>query len=136
MLCTQRNQLDCPPPNGSNNYLPLNKIGAHSTGERFCRATLALLFYCVFTCTRQFHMKFNLYPTLGPICIFVDLTFSLVVMPHCDEYLLYSLFIGQSAHVLITSFIKLAFISGFYFHNNLTISAIIGNAMFLRWRNN
>ena len=30
-------------------------------------------------------MKFNLYPILGPICIFVDLTFSLVVMPYCDE---------------------------------------------------
>ena len=33
---------DCPPPNGLNHYLPLNKTGAHSTGERF-RATMALL---------------------------------------------------------------------------------------------
>ena len=43
LLCTQRGQLDCPPPNGLNHYLPLNKTGAHSTGERF-RATMALLF--------------------------------------------------------------------------------------------
>ena len=35
LFCTQRDQLDCPPPNGSNHYLPLNKTGAHSTGERF-----------------------------------------------------------------------------------------------------
>ena len=44
LLCTQRDQLDCPPPNGLNHYLPLNKTGAHSTGERF-RATMALLLY-------------------------------------------------------------------------------------------
>ena len=36
-------QLDCPPPNGLNHYLPLNTTGAHSTGERF-RATMAHLF--------------------------------------------------------------------------------------------
>ena len=42
LLCTQRDQLDCPPPNGLNHYLPLNKTGAHSTGEGF-RATMALL---------------------------------------------------------------------------------------------
>ena len=38
-----RDQLDCPPLNGLNHYFPLNKTGAHSTGERF-RATMALLF--------------------------------------------------------------------------------------------
>ena len=44
-LYYRRDQLDCPPPNGLNHYLPLNKTGAHiSTGERF-RATMALLFY-------------------------------------------------------------------------------------------
>ena len=43
LLCTLRDQLDCPPPNGLNHYLPLNKTGAHSTGERF-RATMALWF--------------------------------------------------------------------------------------------
>ena len=49
LLCAQRlyygrDQLDCPPPNGLNHNLPLNKTqGAHSTGERF-RATMALLF--------------------------------------------------------------------------------------------
>ena len=55
LLCAQRlyyrrDQLDCPPPNGLNHYLPLNKTGAHSAGERF-RATMALLFddlNCVF----------------------------------------------------------------------------------------
>ena len=49
LLCAQRlyygrDQLDCPPPKGLNHYLPLNKTGAHSTGERF-RATIALLFF-------------------------------------------------------------------------------------------
>ena len=49
LLCAQRlynrrDQLDCSPPNGLNHYLPLNMIGAHSTGERF-RATIALLLY-------------------------------------------------------------------------------------------
>ena len=48
LLCAQRlyyrrDQLDCPPPNGLNHYLSLNKTGARSTGERF-RATMALLF--------------------------------------------------------------------------------------------
>ena len=43
LLCTQRDQLDCPPSNCLNHYLPLNKTGAHSTGERF-RATMALFF--------------------------------------------------------------------------------------------
>ena len=48
MLCAQRlyygrDQLDCPSSNGLNHYLPMNKTGAHSTGERF-RATMALLF--------------------------------------------------------------------------------------------
>ena len=56
MLCTHSDQLDCPPPNGLNHYLPLDKTGAHSTGERF-RATMAFLlmifssdavFVCVF----------------------------------------------------------------------------------------
>ena len=47
LLCAQilyygRDQLDCPPPNGLNHYLPLNKTGANSTGERFS-ATIALL---------------------------------------------------------------------------------------------
>ena len=47
MLCAQRlyyrrYQLNCPPPNGFNHYLPLNKTGVHSTGERFS-ATMALL---------------------------------------------------------------------------------------------
>ena len=50
LLCDQRlhyvrDQLDCLPPNGLNHYLPLNKTGAHSTGERF-RAIMALLFDC------------------------------------------------------------------------------------------
>ena len=39
-------QIDCPPPNGLNHYLSLNKTGAHSTGERFSsrfRAIMALL---------------------------------------------------------------------------------------------
>ena len=48
LLCTQRDQLDCPPPNGLNHYLPLNKTGAHSTGERF-RATIALLYMFIAT---------------------------------------------------------------------------------------
>ena len=52
MLFTQRDQLDCPPPNGLNHYLPLNKTGPHSTGERF-RATMALLFLLGF-CARLF----------------------------------------------------------------------------------
>ena len=35
LLCAQRlyygrDQLDCPPPNGLNHYLPLNKTGAHN----------------------------------------------------------------------------------------------------------
>ena len=52
LLCAQRlyygrDQLDCPPPNGLNYYLPLNKTGAHSTGEKF-RATMALLSYILF----------------------------------------------------------------------------------------
>ena len=37
-----RRPLDFPPPNGLNHYPPLNKTGAHSTGERL-RATMALL---------------------------------------------------------------------------------------------
>ena len=46
LLCAQRlyfrrDQLDCPAPTVLN--LPLNKTGAHSTGERF-RAIMALLF--------------------------------------------------------------------------------------------
>ena len=44
-----RDQLDCPPPNGLNHYLPLNKTGPNSTGERF-RAIMALLF--AFTCLK------------------------------------------------------------------------------------
>ena len=49
LLCAQRlyygrDKLDCPPPNGLNHYLPLNKTDAHRTGEGFS-ATLALLFY-------------------------------------------------------------------------------------------
>ena len=48
LLCAQRlyyrrDQLDCPPPNGLNHYLPLNKTCAHGKGERF-RATMALLY--------------------------------------------------------------------------------------------
>ena len=48
LLCAQRlyygrDQLDRPPPNGLNHYLPLNKSGALSTGECF-RFTMALLF--------------------------------------------------------------------------------------------
>ena len=35
-------QLDCPPPNSLNHYVPLNKTGVNSTGERI-RATMALL---------------------------------------------------------------------------------------------
>ena len=55
LLCAQRlyyvrEQLDCSPSNGLNHYLPLNKTGAHSTGERF-RATMALLFIKVSTKT-------------------------------------------------------------------------------------
>ena len=47
LLCAQRlyyrrDLLDCPPPNGLNHYLSLNKTGPHSTGERFM-ATMALL---------------------------------------------------------------------------------------------
>ena len=49
MLCPQRGQLDCPPPNGLN---PLNKTGAHSTGERF-RATMALLLYTLYAVCKQ-----------------------------------------------------------------------------------
>ena len=41
-LYYRRDQLDCPPSNGLNHYLPLNKTGAHSTSERF-RAVMALL---------------------------------------------------------------------------------------------
>ena len=49
LLCAQRLyyrrdlELDCPPLNGLNHYLSLNKTGAHSTSERF-RATMALFF--------------------------------------------------------------------------------------------
>ena len=47
LLCAQRlyfgrDQRDCPPPNGLNHYIPLNKTGAHSTGERI-RVTMTLL---------------------------------------------------------------------------------------------
>ena len=38
-----RDQLDCPPLNCLNHYLPLNKTAIHNTGERF-RATMVLLF--------------------------------------------------------------------------------------------
>ena len=48
LLCTQRDQLDCPPPNGLNHYLPLNKTGAHSSGERF-RATMAWPSFFIFS---------------------------------------------------------------------------------------
>ena len=47
-LYYRRDQLDCPPPNGLNYYLSLNKTGAYSAGERF-RATMALLL-CLFVC--------------------------------------------------------------------------------------
>ena len=43
LLYNQRDQLDCPPANGLNHYLSLNKTGAHGTDEQFS-ATLALLF--------------------------------------------------------------------------------------------
>ena len=64
LLCTQRGQLDCPPPNGLNHYHPLNKTDAHSTGERF-RATMALLFLNKLTevpeyAKKQFHMMTSL----------------------------------------------------------------------------
>ena len=54
LFCAQRlyygrDQLDCSPPIGLNHYLPPNKTGAHSTGERF-RATMTLLF------TNQFNI--------------------------------------------------------------------------------
>ena len=59
MLCAQRlyygnDQFYCPLPNGLNHCLPLNKTGAHSTGERF-RATMALLFFLVINVFTEGH---------------------------------------------------------------------------------
>ena len=59
LLCTQRDQLDCPPPNDLNHYLPLNKTGAHSTGEQF-RATMALLFKIIIQLSVSVINSFNL----------------------------------------------------------------------------
>ena len=69
LLCAQRlyyrrDQLDCPPPpNGLNHYLPMNKTGARSTGERF-RATMGLFlffFHSTFFifCSILWHLNLN-----------------------------------------------------------------------------
>ena len=48
-LYYRRDQLDCPPLNGLNHYLSLNKTGAHITGERF-RVTGPLVFLIRLKC--------------------------------------------------------------------------------------
>ena len=55
LLCG-KGQLDCPPSNGLNHYLSLNKTGANSTDERF-RARMALLLDAETTEPRKGHVQ-------------------------------------------------------------------------------